>query len=133
MNEPELYDKEAELITLGCILVDPELFPCLYSILKPQDFCYIACRHTWQAMINLSKRNVPPDQYLVARELQDMGFREDIPFLSRMVYLCPTSYHLQYYAAVVKKFAERRAKLWKAGQIAREAFEETKTIRGIEL
>lgn len=133
MTNPELlYDQEAEEITLGCVLVDPDKFPQLYSIVKPADFFTDHCRHTYQAMVNLHKRSVPPDQFLVWRELKDLGWEEDGRFLSQMVFQCPSSFHIMYYAAIVRKFAERRAKLKKAGQLAKEAYDE-KVWDGIEI
>ena len=133
MKGLDVYDKEAEEITLGCVLIDGELFPKLFAMVKGMDFFTDHCRHTFLAMTNLHKRNVPIDQYLVARELTDLGWREDVSSLSRMVYLCPTSYHMEHYAMVVKKFAEKRVKIITAEYKLQEAFKGKNEIKGITL
>jgi len=68
---------ESERITLGSLLLDPELLLDIEQILKIEDFYMPAHRVIYEAMLALNAQGRPLDLPLVAEEIQRMGKLED--------------------------------------------------------
>lgn len=58
MAEGIINSKETEISVLGTILYQPDTFPRIYGVLKPEDFYFPAHRYTYEIMINLHQSNL---------------------------------------------------------------------------
>jgi hypothetical protein len=119
------HDREAEEATLGSVLIDPDCYPDLVSILDPADF-YIR-RHgwIWQAFGNLVRRGDPLDFLTIPEELFRMGQLEEIggpAYLTGLLNQVPSSLHAATYARKVKDVAIKRRLLDIANEIALLAY-----------
>ena len=111
-------DIEAEQNVLGSILIDPDVISKLAPILKPEHFYRESHRWIYEAALALMERDVPTEATLVRAELAAHDrVREcgDLPYLSELISLCPTSVFACDYADVVRKCSVRR-RLISAGQ-----------------
>lgn len=122
MTHPELPQNiEAEKATIGSCLLNREAIVKAATLVQPSDF-YLA-RHTdiYAAILDCYNRRVPPDVKTVLFALKTAGKAESvggIPYLSELVDSVPTSYHVEHYAAQVKRTALLRAWITYGGKVA---------------
>ncbi|MDQ7029166.1 MAG: replicative DNA helicase [Ardenticatenia bacterium] len=127
IERPLPYNVEAEEAVLGALLMDPEATTKVASFLQPKDF--YRDKHVWiyEALLNLHKRNEPPDPLTVAAELDRMGKLSDVggaAAISELMLRVPTALHVEYYARIVERNAILRRLILAAEQIAQLAYQE---------
>lgn len=114
-------DLSAEQAVVGSILVDPEVVVRVTSILDLDDFFHPRHRAIYEALLSLYDRQIAINLVTVARELEDRGQLETAggpAYLTQTVAETPTSLHVEYYAAIVRRTAVQRRMISVAGQIA---------------
>jgi replicative DNA helicase len=118
-------NNEAEMGTLGSLLIDPEALDEVRDWLAPDDFWREAHRAIYQAMIDLFANRQPADLITLSDELARRGKLEDIGGLSYIGSLAnqvPTSGNLTHYARIVDRTARNRRLIKAVGQIAAIAY-----------
>ncbi len=128
VERPLPYNVEAEEAVLGALLMDPEAITKVASFLQVTDF--YRDKHAWiyEALLNLHKRNEPPDPLTVADELDRMGRLGDVggaAAISELMVRVPTALHVEYYARIVERNAILRRLILAAEQIAQLAYQES--------
>lgn len=119
-------DLNAEMATLGSILIDPEAIRAVESTLKPADF--YRERHGWvyEAMLQLHRSVQPLDSYLLASELESTGRLEGVGGMGYLVDLAnstPSSMYVEHYAKIVRDKAIMRRVIATGGKIAEIGFD----------
>jgi len=121
-------NNDAEINTLGSILIDQEAMVAVSNVLKVADFFIEAHQVIYTAMLQLYNRGEGIDQITVAQEVHGMKKINEIggvSYLSELISQVPTSLHAEYYARIVKSTSIRRRLISAAGQIENLAIEET--------
>ncbi len=117
---------EAEESVLGSVLINPDMYPRLATIIGKDDFFILRHGIIWEAFNTLMEKQVEIDNVTVANHLQSIpdgkGTRLDSvgghSYLTHLLSSTPTSLHAVSYATVVKQLAGRRGLLNVATQIA---------------
>lgn len=123
-NIPELFNTDAEQAILGSILIDQDALLFVREIIKPDDF-YIE-RHRWiyDIILDLDARDVPCDILTITDELERRGQLDKVgnmPYLTELMHVTPTSIHATHYAQMVKRTSVLRQLKDAAGKVARIA------------
>jgi replicative DNA helicase len=108
---PSHHD-EAELATLGAILLDGEALPAISHLLRPEDFYRAAHQRIYEALLALFDRGQSVDLITLADELRSRASLEQcggLAYISRLTSAVPTSANVEYYARIVQAAAIRRS------------------------
>jgi hypothetical protein len=108
---PSHHD-EAELATLGAILLDGEALPAISHLLRPEDFYRTAHQRIYEALLALFDRGQSVDLITLADELRSRASLEQcggLAYISRLTSAVPTSANVEYYARIVQAAAIRRS------------------------
>jgi len=113
MNEPELFDIGAEKAVMGSMLIDPDAIDAnAVQALDAADF-YVE-RHRWlfEAMRQLHARDdahfdpIALGDQVGAAKLKEAGGME---YVMHLLNDTPSALHVEKYATIVKKWAQKRA------------------------
>jgi replicative DNA helicase len=119
---------EAELATLGALLLDPESFASVIKFIRPDDFYKGANQKIFRAIINLSNRGDAIDMITVTDELRNLGELElagGPGYISALTSSVPTSANIEYYARIVQECSIRRNLLRISNEIISDAHNES--------
>ena len=118
---------EAEQALLGAILLEPKSFLTIASFLTGEDFFIKRHEQIWNALSRLQERGDAIDYVTLSRELQDLGFLDDIggpAYLTSLVNSTPTAVHAEVYGEMVARTSTRRKMLQAADNIRQTALDE---------
>lgn len=121
------YSQEAEEAVLGGLLVSPELFGVIASIVTPQDFFIVRHQYVFEAMQRINARREPIDTVTLNVELTAQGRYKDVggsAYLAQLVNNTPTARDADIYAQLVKRSAVRRRLLQGSDDMKRLAHNE---------
>ncbi|MFW5684854.1 MAG: replicative DNA helicase, partial [Spirochaetota bacterium] len=133
MSDGSLRDKvpphnsEAELATLGAILLDPDALGRVLSFLRAEDFYRSANARVFSAVISLWERSEPIDLITLTEALKSSGDLDVVggpAYVSSLTSSVPTSANVEYYARIVRETSVRRRLLKAANEIIAEAMRE---------
>lgn len=99
-------DIEAEISTLGSLMLDQEAIFRVADALIPQDFYKPAHRDIYEAMLDLTNKKEPIDVLSVTTRLREKGKLEEIggsTYLTSLVNAVPTASHIEHYSTVVRR------------------------------
>jgi len=116
---------EAERLTLGAVLVDPECFPMVGGELTPEDFSLESHRRIFQRMHSLAERGDRIDRVALANELMRHSELESAGGLSYLMSLdegIPQSLNVFGYIGIVKEKATLRKVIFTAQSVMDKAF-----------
>ena len=122
------HNTEAEVATLGAILLDPDSFGRVLPLLRPGDFYRAAHARIFDAIIVLWEKNEAIDLITVTEALKSAGDLEiagGAAYISSLTSSVPTSANVEYYAKIVHETSVRRRLLQVAQQIVADSFSET--------
>lgn len=112
------HNIDAEEATLGSVIIGGDIRTVN---LKGDDFYSERNRMIFEACQRLVEKNVSINQITLAQELVDKGCLENIggaAYLSHLIYICPTSLDLQYYADIVARMSFYRRLISASEQIS---------------
>jgi replicative DNA helicase len=118
---------DAEVSTLGSLLLDPEAMMRVADILVPDDFYRPEHQNIYDAMLVLSEKRVPIDLVTVADELDRVKKLDEVggrAMLSSLVSSVATSSNVQHYANIVREKAMLRRLIHAASEIGGLGFQE---------
>ncbi len=120
-NTTTIAAVEAEVATIGAVILDADQLDEISTFLKPSDF-FIA-RNAWvyEAIENLRDRKEPIDYLTISNELERRGRLSEAGGIARIVELVtstPSSQNGYAYARMVEQNAMRRRVLQAAERIA---------------
>jgi replicative DNA helicase len=118
---------DAELSTIGALLIDPEAMMKVVDILAAQDFYRSDYGTIYEAMVVLSEKRAPIDIVTVADELSRVKKLDEIggpAALSTLVSSVATATNVQHYAQIIREKAMLRRLIAAAGTIGELGFKE---------
>lgn len=118
------HNREAEEATIGCVLINPEVFTDL-SFLKDADFYIHRNQFIWQAFSRLNAKSCPIDLLTVSDELDAMGLLSEVggsAYVTSLFNSVPTSLNAESYGRMVEVESSRRQLIVAANKIAAIAY-----------
>lgn len=125
---------DAEVATLGALLLDPESLSTVIRYLRPRDFYKTSHQRVFESILKLFERNEAIDLITLTEELKTIGLLEacgGAAYISRLTSAVPTSANVKYYAQIVQECSIRRHLSRIASEIVSSAFEESLDVRFI--
>ena len=104
-------DLEAEMATLGGMLLSKEAITDVIDVLRGPEFYRSAHESIFDAIVEVYNRSEPADPLIVADELSRRGELERVggaPYLASLMATVPTAANAGYYARIVKDKALMR-------------------------
>lgn len=125
VEQPKKID--AEKSVLGSLIIDPDCYPLVSEVLKPDDF-YLQ-KHVWifEAIEAVHKQGwaldivTLTDQLARHERLEEIG---GLAYIGDIANAVPSALHVAGYAQIVKDAAIRRQLLRAASEIAKFAYDE---------
>jgi replicative DNA helicase len=99
---------EAEMSTLGSMMLDQHAIEKVAEILRADDFYREAHRILYEVILSLAERHIPVDLLTVQEELRRRDQLEEVgglPALVQIVESVPTASNAEYYARIVEEKA----------------------------
>lgn len=116
---------EAERLSLGAVLIDPEVFPLVAGELSAEDFSLEGHRRIFQRMSQLAERGDRIDRVALANELMRNSELESVGGLTYLMSLdegMPQSINVFGYARIVKEKSALRKIIYTAQSVMDKAF-----------
>ena len=123
---------DAEVATLGALLLDSEALSTVLRYLRPDDFYRVAHRKIYQGILALYDRNEPVDIITLSDELSRSGDLEacgGTAQISQLTSAVPTSANVEYYARIVQALSIRRELQRIAASIIANSYDQTQEVR----
>ena len=140
MNPLELKDKipphnnDAEMATLGALLLDSEAFGIVLKYLRADDFYKLAHQKIFTAIVGLFNEGKGVDLLTLTDELRSEGSLENAGgtgYVSSLTSVVPTSANVEYYAKIVQENSIRRLLLKIAGEMVSSAHDDSLDGRAV--
>ncbi|MCR5400060.1 MAG: replicative DNA helicase [Treponema sp.] len=134
MSESDLKDTiqpnspEAEIATLGAILVDWDAFSDVATKLKADRFYNYYNRIIYEAMLSLYKQNVHGDTLSLINELSKTGKLDQAggtAYIASLTDQVPTAANINFYVDTVLDCASRRDLIKISGEIKASSFDKS--------
>ena len=128
------HSNEAEMATLGAVLLDPEALGVVIRFLRPDDFFKTAHAKIFNAILGLSGRGEAIDLLTLTEELRSTGELHTAggaAYISSLTSVVPTSANIEYYAKIVQENSIRRLMLRIANEMISSAHNESLNSRAI--
>ncbi len=125
------HNEEAEIATLGAVLIDAEALPAIIPLLRPEDFYRGAHQRIYEAVLALFDRGQSIDLITLSDELRARGTLELCgggAYVSRLTSAVPTSANVEYYARIVQAGSIRRTLARVSQEIISRAHDESSEI-----
>ena len=126
------HNEEAELATLGALLLDPEALSTVLRYLRANDFYRTSHRKIYEAILDLFGRSDPIDLITVVeklREKEDLQSCGGTSYVSNLSSSVPTSANVEYYARIVQTCSIRRDLARIASEIVSQSYEDSVDVR----
>ena len=110
-------DLEAEMATLGGMLLSKEAITDVIEVLRGSEFYKPAHESIYDAVVEVYNRSEPADPLIVADELAKRGELERVggaPYLASLMATVPTAANAAYYARIVREKALMRGQIGRA-------------------
>lgn len=105
------HNEEAEIATLGAVLIDAEALPSIIPLIRAEDFYKGAHQRIYEAVLALFDRGQSVDLITLSEELRARGTLElcgGTAYISRLTSAVPTSANVEFYARIVQSTSIRR-------------------------
>jgi replicative DNA helicase len=125
------HNDEAEVATLGAVLMDTEALPAIVHLVRPEDFYKGAHQRIYQAVLALFDRGQSIDLITLSEELRARGTLElcgGPAYVSRLTSAVPTSANVEFYARIVQAASIRRTLARVSQEIIAQAHDEGSEI-----
>jgi replicative DNA helicase len=122
------HNGEAELASLGAMLLDEDAIPTVFQYLRPEDFYSNANRRVYGAILNLFNRGLKADIITVTEELRRAGELDlsgGPSYVASLTNVVPSSANVDYYAKIVRDCSLRRSLIRVAGEASAKSFDES--------
>lgn len=128
------HNLDAEVATLGAILLDPSAITRVIEFVRSDDFYRQAHRRIIDAILSLWDRGESIDLITLTTELQSQGQLERVggaAYISSLTTSVPTSANVEYYAQIVRQTSLRRRLITLAAEITESCFDDTIPTRQV--
>jgi len=126
------HNEEAEVATLGALLLDSEALATVIRYLRPEDFYKSAHQRIYQSILALFDRNEAIDLIPLTEPLREAGLLEacgGAAYVARLTSAVPTSANVRYYAQIVQEASIRRNLARIASEIIANSHNEGEDVR----
>jgi replicative DNA helicase len=125
------HNDEAEVATLGAVLMDPEALQEIIHLVRPEDFYKGTHQRIYEAVISLFDRGQSIDLITLSEELRARGTLEQcggLAYVSRLTSAVPTSANVEFYARIVQATSIRRTLARVSQEIIAQAHDDSSEI-----
>jgi len=125
------HNEEAEMATLGAVLMDAEALPAIMPLVRPEDFYKGAHQRIFEAVLALFDRGQSLDLITLTEELRSRGTLDlcgGIAAIARLTSAVPTSANVEFYARIVQASSIRRTLARASQEIIAQAHDESADI-----
>jgi replicative DNA helicase len=122
------HNDEAELATLGALLLDNEAIATAIQYLRPGDFYTRANGRVYEAVLSLFNKGQQADILTVIGELRHAGKLDEAggeDYIASLTHIVPSSANIAYYAQTVLEYSIRRSLLRISGDMGFKVFDES--------
>jgi replicative DNA helicase len=126
------HNDDAEVATLGALLLDSEALATVIRYLRPEDFYKTSHQRVYQAILNLFDRNEAIDLITLTEELKNTSLLDSCggpAYISRLTSAVPTSANVKYYAQIVQDCSMRRSLARISSGIIATTHDESQEVR----
>lgn len=126
------HNHDAEVATLGAILLDADALGQVLGHLRPSDFYRNAHARVFEGILALYERGEEIDLITLTQELRNQGALDSVGgagYISSLTSSVPTSANIEYYAKIVRAGSVRRRLLKIANEIIANAYDDTQESR----
>ena len=127
-------DIEAEIATLGAMMLDPSSIASVIPILKADDFYKIAHINIYQTLIDLYSQGESPDTLVLKNRLEAKNMLDSvggISYITTLTDAVPSAANITYYAKIVLEASIRRKLIRASNKILEDV--QNKSIGSREL
>jgi len=120
------HSLEAEMATLGAMMLEREAIARVVDILEPGDFYREINRWIYDAVCSLFNEGEPVDLITLGERLKQRGQLEQVggvAYLNGLLESAPTAAAASYYAKIVREKSSLRYLLHASGEISKRAYE----------
>ncbi len=124
-------DIEAEVSTLGSLMLDKDAIVRVADALAAHDFYKPLHREIYEAMLDLFNRREPVDVLSVTSRLREKSKLEEIggaSYLATLVNAVPTASHVEHYASIVRRKRLLRDLIGASAHIAQLGYKEAEDV-----
>ena len=128
------HSDEAEVATLGALLLNPEALATVLRYLRPDDFYKTANQRVFEAIIYLFDHNEAIDLITITERMKAGGLLDAVggaAYISRLTSSVPTSANVEYYARIVQACSMRRNLVRIAAEMVSNAHDESQEARSV--
>jgi replicative DNA helicase len=125
------HNEEAEIATLGAVLIDADALSSVVHLVRPEDFYKGAHQRIFEAILSLFDKGQSIDLITLAEELRARGVLEQCggaAYVSRLTSAVPTSANVEYYARIVQASSIRRTLARVSQEIIAQAHDNSSEI-----
>ena len=118
-------DLDAERSLLGSLLIDPDAVTAVSGKVQSGDFYREQHRIIFEAVTNIASRNERSDSVTVSDELrrtEGLELAGGPSYIADLINAVPTAFHVEHYAAIVRRTGVLRRIIQIAGQMATAAY-----------
>ncbi|WP_442892737.1 replicative DNA helicase [Emticicia sp. 17c] len=122
---------ELEEAVLGALMIEKDALTTVVDILQPASFYKEAHQRIYNAILQLFGKSEPIDLLTVTAQLRSMGELEFIggaQYLARLTSKVNSASNIEWHARIISQAAIKRDMIRVAGDILRDAFEETTDV-----
>ncbi len=128
------HNNDAEMATLGALLLDPDALGIVFRYLRADDFYKLAHQKIFTAIVGLFEEGRGVDLLTLSDELRSTGTLDSAGgtgYVSTLTSVVPTSANVEYYAKIVQENSIRRLLLKIAGEMIASAHDESLDGRAV--
>jgi len=104
--EQSIFETDAEIATLGSVIMDKNVIEPLQDMLQADDFYSTKHQKIFSTMVDLHSKGISIDFVTLSNELKSKGFFEEVGgvgYLTYLVELTPSSANHEHYAKNSKR------------------------------
>jgi replicative DNA helicase len=120
------HSDEAEISVLGGILISPDSFNKVSTILRPDSFYKEAHQKIYRAIEELDHDHSPIDQVSLTEKLKTLNLLEEVGgayYVTGLAEAVPSAANIEYWAELVKEKAVYRHLIVATNEIQKEAYD----------
>ena len=128
------HNNDAEMATLGALLLDSEALGIVFRYLRADDFYKLAHQKILKAILSLFNRGEAIDLLTLTEELRtsgDLAAAGGVAYVSSLTSVVPTSANVEYYAKIVQENSLRRLMLRIASEMISSSHNDSLDSRAI--
>jgi replicative DNA helicase len=122
---------ELEEAVLGALMIEKDALTAVVDILQPASFYKDAHQHIYNAILILFGKSEPIDLLTVTSQLRALGELEFVggaQYLARLTSKVNSAANIEWHARIISQAAIKRDMIRVAGDILRDAFEDTTDV-----